>query len=199
MKAAAIEFLTKPFSHEDLSGAIDQAIDLGRQIEPSKIQSNREPPCPEDELRNEITFSGIVGKGAALRRLMKQIDMVAPIDSTVLILGETGTGKELIVQAIHERSRGGETNTWFGLVALQSQRNCLKADSLAMPGERSPARSKIGLGASRSPRAQPCPWTRSAHPPATTEQTLARSAGEILRTGRRGEDPVRRCANRGGH
>jgi transcriptional regulator with GAF, ATPase, and Fis domain len=36
---------------------------------------------------------------------MKQIDMVAPIDSTVLILGETGTGKELIVQAVHERSR----------------------------------------------------------------------------------------------
>ena len=75
--------------------AIDQAIDLGRQIEPSKIQSNREPPCPEDELRNEITFSGIVGKGAALRRLMKQIDMVASIDSTVLILGETlEPGKE---------------------------------------------------------------------------------------------------------
>jgi DNA-binding NtrC family response regulator len=105
MKAGAIDFLTKPFSDEDLLGAVDQAINLGHQIEQSKIQSNREQPCLEDELRSERTFSGIVGKGAALRRLLQQVNLVAPNDSTVLILGETGTGKELIVRAVHERSR----------------------------------------------------------------------------------------------
>ena len=105
MKAGAFEFLTKPFSAEDLLSAVDQAINCGRQIGQSNIQLTQKQPYPEDELRSEITFSGIVGKSAALRRMLQQVDTVAPNDSTVLILGETGTGKELIVSAIHQRSR----------------------------------------------------------------------------------------------
>src|SRR6266436_3376499 len=105
MKAGAIEFLTKPFRDEDLLSAIDQAIKRGRQIEQLKIQPIQKKPYPEDEVRNEISFSEIVGKSAALRQVLQQVDTVAPIDSTVLILGETGTGKELIARAVHQRSR----------------------------------------------------------------------------------------------
>ena len=105
MKAGAFEFLTKPFRDEDLLSAVDQAINCGRQIGQSNIQLTQKQLYPEDELRSEMSASGIVGKSAALRRVLQQVDTVAPNDSTVLILGETGTGKELIVSAIHQRSR----------------------------------------------------------------------------------------------
>src|SRR5262245_4207177 len=56
-------------------------------------------PSSDDVIRD-----GIVGRSAALRRVLEEIDMVAPTDSTVLIVGETGTGKELIAHAVHNRS-----------------------------------------------------------------------------------------------
>lgn len=58
----------------------------------------------EDELRTEINFEEIVGESKPLMRVLKQIETVAPTDSTVLILGETGTGKELIARAVHDLS-----------------------------------------------------------------------------------------------
>jgi formate hydrogenlyase transcriptional activator len=59
----------------------------------------------EDEIRGEMDFEGIVGQSSALRYVLKMVETVAPSDSTVLLLGETGTGKELIARAIHDRSR----------------------------------------------------------------------------------------------
>jgi formate hydrogenlyase transcriptional activator len=58
----------------------------------------------EDELSSEYGFEEIVGRSEALRRVLRQVETVALTDSTVLIYGETGTGKELIARAIHERS-----------------------------------------------------------------------------------------------
>ncbi len=65
----------------------------------------------EGEIRGEMDFEGIVGivgQSSALRHVLNLVDSVAPSDSTVLLLGETGTGKELIARAIHERSRRKE-------------------------------------------------------------------------------------------
>ena len=70
----------------------------------------------EDRMRNEAValreqidrdsmFEDIVGSSEALRKVLRQVAKVAPSDSTVLILGETGTGKELIARAIHKRSK----------------------------------------------------------------------------------------------
>ena len=89
MKAGALEFLTKPVNDEDLLDAIQQAIardHRARQPQGETGQSN---------------FEEIVGKSAALKAALKQVEVVAPTESTVLILGETGTGKELIARAIH--------------------------------------------------------------------------------------------------
>ncbi|HEX4642417.1 MAG TPA: sigma 54-interacting transcriptional regulator [Candidatus Acidoferrales bacterium] len=58
----------------------------------------------EDEIRSEMNFDEIVGESAALRAVLKQAETVAPTGSTVLITGETGTGKELIARAIHNLS-----------------------------------------------------------------------------------------------
>src|SRR6202011_1865105 len=65
---------------------------------------SREKLYLEDEIRSEQGFEKIVGRSNALRMVLREIMMVAPTDSTVLICGETGTGKELIARAIHERS-----------------------------------------------------------------------------------------------
>ncbi|HZE69632.1 MAG TPA: sigma 54-interacting transcriptional regulator [Pyrinomonadaceae bacterium] len=59
----------------------------------------------EEDIRSEPTLAGIVGQSSALRQVLQLVEMVAASDATVLLLGETGTGKELIARAIHERSR----------------------------------------------------------------------------------------------
>ena len=59
----------------------------------------------EEEFRSEMGFERIIGSSPALRHVLQMVETVAPSDSTVLLLGETGTGKELIARAIHERSR----------------------------------------------------------------------------------------------
>src|SRR5213593_1529665 len=58
----------------------------------------------EDEIRTDYNFEEIIGDSPALKRVLHQVETVAPTDSAVLILGETGTGKELIARAIHDLS-----------------------------------------------------------------------------------------------
>jgi len=62
----------------------------------------------ETEIGSEHCFEGIVGKSPALQKVLEQVAIVAPTDSTVLLHGETGTGKELIARAIHNLSSGRE-------------------------------------------------------------------------------------------
>jgi|SRR5579871_2535655 len=76
-----------------------------REIAELKDRLAQEKLYLEDEVRGEMDFEGIVGQSSALRHVLNLVETVAPSDSTVLLLGETGTGKELIARAIHERSR----------------------------------------------------------------------------------------------
>ncbi|TLY18284.1 MAG: GAF domain-containing protein [Nitrospirae bacterium] len=73
----------------------------------------------EDEIRTEFNFEEIVGDSPALKRVLKQVEIVASTGSTVLILGETGTGKELLARAIHNRSeRRGRTFVKMNCAAI---------------------------------------------------------------------------------
>jgi formate hydrogenlyase transcriptional activator len=84
--------------------AVDNALAYG-QIADLKDKLAQEKVYLEDEIRTERHFEEIVGKSIALRKLLKEVETVAPTDSTVLIYGETGTGKELIARAIHNLSQ----------------------------------------------------------------------------------------------
>ncbi len=75
-----------------------------REIAELKEQISKEKLYLEEEIRTEYNFEEIIGESAALKRILKQVETVAPTDSTVLIQGETGTGKELIARAIHNLS-----------------------------------------------------------------------------------------------
>src|SRR2546426_8011911 len=61
-----------------------------------------------EQIDRDSMFEDIVGSSEALRKVLRQVTRVAPADSTVLLLGETGTGKELIARAIHKRSNRAE-------------------------------------------------------------------------------------------
>ena len=83
--------------------AVENALAFGRVSE-RKDQLEQENVYLESELRSELYFEDIVGNSEPLRRVLKEIETVAPADSTVLIYGETGTGKELIARAVHNLS-----------------------------------------------------------------------------------------------
>ena len=102
-------FRTVPFRDE--AGAIVRWYGTNTDIEDLK-RAEREPRAILeaqnayllDELRTEQNFGDIIGASYGLRKMLKQIELVAPTDATVLISGESGTGKELVALAIHEQS-----------------------------------------------------------------------------------------------
>jgi formate hydrogenlyase transcriptional activator len=97
-----MEFLTQ------IAGQIAIAIENAlayREISQLKDKLAQEKLYLEEEIRSEMSFDQIIGNSPALKHALKLVQTVAPSDSTVLLLGETGTGKELIARAIHDRSR----------------------------------------------------------------------------------------------
>jgi DNA-binding NtrC family response regulator len=91
-KLGALDFLEKPISTDKLLVTVENALRLSRLEDENR------------ELRHRLGKHELVGSGPAMKKLISQIDRVAASETRVCILGETGTGKELVARAIHEKS-----------------------------------------------------------------------------------------------
>jgi DNA-binding NtrC family response regulator len=96
-KLGALDFLEKPLSTDKLLVTVENAVRL------SRLEGENR------ELKQRLGKHELVGSGAAMKKLLAQIDRVAASETRVCILGETGTGKELVARAIHEKSPRHET------------------------------------------------------------------------------------------
>jgi len=96
MKLGAEDYIIKPFDIEELRIIVKKAYEKKKlEIENKKLQRL---------IEERYSFENIIGKSKQMREIFLLIDKIAPIDSTVLITGESGTGKDLIAKAIHFRS-----------------------------------------------------------------------------------------------
>lgn len=86
---------------EQLRAALDEVDSLRKRLE-------LENAYLQEEIRAESSHRGIIGRSAAIQKVLRQVELVAPTDATVLVTGESGTGKELIARAIHEASERRE-------------------------------------------------------------------------------------------
>lgn len=99
LRAGAFWYLSKPFEQERMDVVrrlVEQAIEHGRLKTENRMLQN--------QLRSKYKFDSIIGKSAALQKVLSVVEKVADTESTVLITGESGTGKELIARALHYNS-----------------------------------------------------------------------------------------------
>ena len=109
----------------DISDRKQAEIELKQaytEIEQLQIQLQAESAYLQEEIKLEHNFENIIGQSEALKYVLHRVEMVAPKDSTVILLGETGTGKELIARALHQLSS-------------RNKRPLVKVNCAALPGE----------------------------------------------------------------
>ena len=104
MRMGAVDYIAKPFDHADMVSAVQRII----ADHPTALATRTKEGV--DAQRHSQGITGIVGNCPSMQTLFEYIEKVAPTDSTVLVLGETGTGKELVARNVHQQSmRAGKT------------------------------------------------------------------------------------------
>src|SRR5690606_3795143 len=96
MRQGAVDYIAKPFDHDEMVLAVDRILKEGTLKRKNEaLRNDVARNCPVREM---------LGECPAMQELFRRIEKVAPTDTSVLITGEAGTGKELVARAIHERS-----------------------------------------------------------------------------------------------
>ena len=151
----------------DEQGRITRWYAAGTDIHDRKLAEQRlqeENVALRGEIDKALMFEEIVGGSAPLKKLLSRVSKVAPTDSSVLITGETGTGKELVARAIHRRSRRSAypfvSLNCAAIPVTSSHRNCLAMRKAHLPEPRSE-----DWGGSNSLPAVLCFWTKWANCP----------------------------------
>ena len=105
IKAGASDFVMKPWENEQLLATLLSSIRLRSSKEELKLMKDREDTLTQDL---DYKFKEIIGQSSAMIQVFDTIDRVASTDANVLVLGENGTGKELIARSIHRNSKRAE-------------------------------------------------------------------------------------------
>lgn len=109
MRLGAVDYIAKPFDHDEMLETVERILTEARpapaKVTPIRSAKSDTPNEPADE---QSGFSGMIGNCPPMLELYRRINKVAPTDTTVLVLGQSGTGKELVAKALHEQSHRAE-------------------------------------------------------------------------------------------
>ena len=139
IKRGARDFVSKPFQIDELLHVLDSALEQRRlRSENAYLRA---------QLEERYRFEGIIGKSRAMARLFQLLETVAATNSTILVTGETGSGKELVARAIHQHSPRARTAS-SPSTAAPFPRRCSRPSCSVTCAARSPERSATGRGGS---------------------------------------------------
>ena len=149
VKAGATDFVLKPWQNEKLLATISSALNLRySKLEVDKLRSRQKQLCDDIDQK----YHNMIGVSPAIRKVFATIDKVAATEADILILGENGTGKELVARALHRQSsRAGEVfiNVDMGAIAetlFESELFGHMKGAFTDAGENRPGRFELASG-----------------------------------------------------